>query len=132
MDDVLRDLERSGYLDDRRVAGQFARSRLARHGIGQNRIRHELRRRGVGRATAEKGVKAALADVAEVEVLDALARRHFERQAGAPAARLRRVWALLLRRGFPAALVHERLRALWPRSSEALAGLEEAESSPDD
>ena len=41
-----------------------------------------------------------------------------------PADRMRRLWAFLMRRGFPAGLVHERLRALWPTQGEILEGLE--------
>ena len=40
---------------------------------------------------------------------------------------LRKLWAFLLRRGFPAGLVNDRLHALWPRWSDALDGLEPAE-----
>jgi len=38
--------------------------------------------------------------------------------------RTRRLWAFLMRRGFPAGLVQERLRALWPAQGEILEGLE--------
>jgi hypothetical protein len=44
-----------------------------------------------------------------------------------PERRLPRLWAFLLRRGFAASLVHERLKALWPRWSDALEGLEPLE-----
>ncbi|HSB62109.1 MAG TPA: RecX family transcriptional regulator, partial [Vicinamibacteria bacterium] len=105
----------------------YARSRLAGHGLGRLRVRGGLDRRGVERGPAEAGLRAALEEVSEPAVLEALARRYW-RQHGRdePARRLCKLWAFLLRRGFPAPLVEERLRALWPRWSDALAGLEPA------
>jgi hypothetical protein len=78
----------------------------------------------------EAGIREALGEVSESGVLDRLARRYWtQRRRDAPARRLRGLWAFLVRRGFPATLVHERLRKLWPRWSDALEGLEpEAEA----
>jgi hypothetical protein len=57
--------------------------------------------------------------------VDGLARRFWRsRERDEPAHRLRKLWAFLIRRGFPADLVQARLRALWPRWSDALDGLE--------
>jgi SOS response regulatory protein OraA/RecX len=84
-----------------------------------------LRARGVARLAAEKGLTDALADVSEAEALEAQARKYWrERQRDEPAQRLRKLWAFLLRRGYPAGLVRERLAALWPRWQDALDGLE--------
>jgi len=61
-------------------------------------------------------------------VIDGMARRFWKsREADEPRHRLRKLWAFLLRRGFPAGLVNDRLHALWPRWSDALEGLEPAE-----
>lgn len=124
---VLR-LRRERYLDDAGFAARLARSRMAHAGLGRHRVRLELRKKGVRRATAEAGLKEALDEVSEADVLDGLARRFWRsRQADAPPHRLRKLWAFLVRRGFPADLVHARLRGLWPRWSDALEGLEPAE-----
>jgi regulatory protein len=119
------------YLDDAGFAARYARSRIAGHGLGRNRVRAGLRGKGVARLTAEAGLREALAEVSEADVLDALARRYW-RQHAADAAprRLQKLFAFLLRRGFPAGLVSGRLRRLWPRQSEALSDLESLE--PDD
>jgi len=57
--------------------------------------------------------------------------RRYWRQHGReePVQRIRKLWAFLLRRGFPAGLVRERLSALWPRWGDALTGLEPVEES---
>jgi hypothetical protein len=41
---------------------------------------------------------------------------------------MRRVWAALVRRGFPAGLVSERITALWPRWKDEVVGLEAPEA----
>jgi regulatory protein len=121
---VLR-LRRERYLDDAGFAARLARSRMAHSGQGRNRVRLELRKKGVRRATAEAGLQEALEEVSESSVLDGLARRFWRaREKDDPPHRLRKLWAFLIRRGFPADLVHARLRALWPRWSDALDGLE--------
>jgi regulatory protein len=124
---ALRRLRSEGYLDDGSFAERYARSRLAGRGLGRLRVRQGLRQRGVERGTAEAGLSAALRDVPEADVLEAVARRYWrQRTRDEPALRLRKLWAFLLRRGFPASLVNERLRALWPRWQDAIEGLEPA------
>jgi regulatory protein len=128
VDEAVRRLRREGYLDDAGFAARFARSRIAGHGLGRHRVRGALRTRGVAREVAEAGLARALAEVSEAEGLDAAARRFWRaRVRDEPRTRLRKLWAFLLRRGFPAGLVGERLRALWPRYRDALDGLEPAE-----
>jgi regulatory protein len=112
-------------LDDASLATRYARSRMEFRGQGQHLIRRSLRQKGIPRAIIEEGLREAAVEVSEAEVLDRQARRYWaQRQKQPPARRLQGLWAFLLRRGFPAALVGERLRALWPRWSDALDGLE--------
>jgi len=116
------------YLDDRGFAERFARSRMSHQGLGRARVRQGLRRRGVARTETEAGLAGALLEVDERAVLERLARRYWRQHARVePERRLPRLWAFLLRRGFSASLVHERLKALWPRWSDALEGLEPLE-----
>jgi regulatory protein len=125
---ALERLRRERYLDDAGFAERFARSRLAHHGHGRGLIRQGLQRRGVGRPETEAGLAGALREVDERAVLDSLARRYWRQHTRVPPARrLPRLWAFLLRRGFAAGLVHERLSALWPRWADALEGLEPLE-----
>jgi regulatory protein len=133
IDAAIERLRREKYLDDRGYAERFARSRMAHQGIGRARIRHGLRQRGVGRAEAEEGLRAALAEVDEHTVVDTLARRYWKQHARvAPGRRLPRLWAFLVRRGFAAGLVQQRLAALWPRWSDALEGLDPVDDAPAD
>jgi regulatory protein len=128
VDRVVARLRRERALDDRRFAEAYSRSRLTRRGLGRQRIRQDLHRRGVPRAVVEAGLGEALADAPEGPVIDALARRYWAAHTrDEPAQRVRKLWGFLVRRGFPPGLVHERLRALWPRWQEALQGLEPGE-----
>jgi regulatory protein len=125
---VVARLRRERALDDHRYAETYSRSRLSHHGLGRQRIRQDLRRRGVARATVEVGLKEALADVPEDPIVDALARRYWAAHTrDEPRRRLQKLWGYLVRRGFPATLVHDRLQALWPRWQDALEGLEPAD-----
>jgi regulatory protein len=118
---VLARLRRAGYVDDSAFALRFARSRLEHRGLGRFRIRAALRAKGVERRLAEQGLATALGEVSEVELLERLARRYWERHTrDAPEKRLRKLWGFLLRRGFPAGLVAERLRGLWPDRGDDL------------
>ena len=125
---VIARLRGERALDDRRFAETYARSRLNHHGLGRQRIRQGLRRHGIARTTAEAGLKEALTDPSEAQVLDNVARRYWSVHArDQPAERVRKLWAFLVRRGFPAGLVQDRLRALWPRWQDVLEGLEAAD-----
>jgi len=64
--------------------------------------------------------------------VERLARLYWSRRSeGEPRERLRRLWALLLRRGFPADLVRTRLLELWPTWRDALDGLDPVEHEPE-
>jgi regulatory protein len=125
---VVARLRAERALDDRRFAEAYSRSRLAHHGLGRQRIRQDLRRRGVARGTAEAGLEEALTNVPEDQMVDKLARRYWSaHRRDLPAQRVRKLWAFLVRRGFSPPLVQDRLRALWPRWQDALEGLEPAD-----
>ena len=128
MEGAIQRLRKERYLDDSGFAARFARSRLKHQGLGRIRVRRELERRGVARPVAEAGLRVALEDVPEVASLDALARRYWRlRVRDEPGRRLRKLCAFLVRRGFPAPLVWQRLVALWPRWKDALDGMDPAE-----
>jgi regulatory protein len=125
---ALERLRRERYIDDTAFAERFARSRIARHGHGRALVRKGLRERGVSRGEIESGLAGALREVDETAVLDSVARRYWKTHARVePARRLPRLLGFLLRRGFAAGLVQDRLRQLWPRWADALEGLEPVE-----
>lgn len=106
---ALERLVARGVIDDRRYAEEYARARAAR-GSGPPRIVRDLLTQGVERGTAEQAVRRAL----EVEGINpetaarTLAAKRV-RQLGdlAPAVKRRRLFAFLLRRGYPGSQVRE-------------------------
>ena len=124
VDGAIARLKQQGLLNDPAYAARYARSRLQHHGLGRHRIRQALRQKGVAREAVRHGLAEALAEVPEADTIDALARRYWEtRKRDAPATRLPKLFGFLVRRGFPAGVVQERLKALWPRHRDALDDL---------
>ena len=121
------------FVDDDAYALRFAQSRIGRRGQGRHRVRQALHRRGVPRATIERGLEAALREVSEAEALDEVARRYWRsHERDEPRRRMRKLCDHLLRRGFPGSLVRDRVRALWPSWSEMLDGAEPQELDEND
>lgn len=100
---VIQVLAERGYLDDARLANQFVRDQAASRGWGKERLRKELRRRGVVGAQIE----SALADAKDDGALDdtRAARAVAEKWRRTHAARdpqrdRQRLYGFLARRGF--------------------------------
>jgi regulatory protein len=111
---ALERLVARGLIDDRRYAEEYARARAAR-GSGPPRLVRDLLAQGVARGTAEEAVRRAL----EVERIDpeaaarALALRRVRQLRDlAPAVKRRRLFAFLLRRGYPGSQVRELVEEL--------------------
>lgn len=131
--EAIERLRSQGALDDERFASTFARVRLAHHGVGRNRIRAALRQKGVSREAAEQGLREALRERSEGDVLDAVARRLLRQESRDDLRkRLAKVYVALLRRGFPPSLVRERLILLRPETGDILDGYQFAGSEPPD
>lgn len=101
VEDAVAGLVAAGLLDDDAYAAAYARSRFTASGHGPARIRQDLFRRGVARAT----IDAALAGLAEDEDLDARARTDAEAKWRGLASepdrrkRVRKTMEFLVRRG---------------------------------
>ena len=99
-----------GWLDDRKFAHSFARSRAARR-YGRYRITRELRRRGL----AAELIEEALAEIFPTEKEElALVRKRLERRLrGKPRPYsdrlLRSIYASLVRAGFASAIIRDEL-----------------------
>lgn len=105
-----------GYLDDRRFADEWVRSRTARKPLGPRRLRYELQRLGVDRSVVD-GAVGAIEDEHAVELaLRAAAPRVRRRRDLPPEEWRRKTYAFLLRRGFDGETIEK-----------ALARLEESE-----
>ena len=125
---ALARLGSEGYLDDAKFAKGFASSRMTHRGHGRQRIRQALFVRGIDKEVAEGGLREALTEVSEEEILDRLARSYWNRkQRLEPRRRLASLRAFLFRRGFPGDVVTPRLRQLWSewRADEPIPDLDQ-------
>jgi regulatory protein len=108
IDEAIQDLERAGLVDDARFARAVVADRAGRRLAGDREIRMALRRGGVSEDIASVAMAAA-GDESE-RALN-LARRRAARLSGLePATAFRRLYGLLLRRGFGSAVAQDACR----------------------
>lgn len=79
VDDVLRRLKDSGYLNDQRFAEGFAGARLTNEKFGKTRVIQDLRQRRVAPALAEKTVQKVYQDVDESALIEEWIRRKYRK-----------------------------------------------------
>lgn len=102
VDDTVDGLERLGLIDDEAYARAFVRDRFAARGYGPARLRQDLMRKGIARATLD----AALAELTEAEDLADSATRQAAKKWRALASetddrkRRKKTMDFLVRRGF--------------------------------
>ena len=132
--EILAGLSERGWLDDRRFALGFARSRAARR-YGRRRIAMELRRRGV----TDELIEEALAEVlpGEADERRLIRQRLDRRLRGKPRPYtdkvVRSAYGSLLRAGFSSAIIRDELfkrtrRGLQGDDPEASGPLEDQEA----
>ena len=108
VDEILADLRKKNYLNDEQFAALYARDRLASKPIGERRLRYELHQKGLQAETIDGIVRAAYAEVSEVELAGSLAeRRKAHYQDLEETSSRKRMQAFLLRRGFSWDTVNE-------------------------
>jgi len=115
VDAAIARLTAAGLLDDAAYARHLTRSRIVGGRAAPRRVRLELARRGVDRATADAAVDAVVEDEAvdPAAALEALARRRAVTLARLdPATRRRRLYAYLARRGYDADDIQAVLRRI--------------------
>jgi regulatory protein len=113
-DEAVKRLTGAGILDDRRAAQAAARTLVAVRQRGRHRVGRELEQLGFARELARDVTDAALADADERAVIEkVVASKLRGRRAIPDPAAYRRLFAALLRRGFPADLIRSALRPYW-------------------
>jgi regulatory protein len=107
IEDVIAQLYELNYLDDEAYAADYVRNRFASKKYGPDRIRRELRERGIERHIAEEAVQSLFAD----KDLTAVAREHAEKRwkrladEDDPRRRKQKLYRYLRRRGFPSGII---------------------------
>ena len=104
-----------GALDDRRSAHAAARTLVMVRLRGRHRVGRELERLGFGHDEIEEALRDVVDDDAEAGALARVVRSKLQGRPIPDAAAYRRMFASLLRRGFPAGLIRAALGGHWRR-----------------
>jgi regulatory protein len=114
IDEVLDQLASAGYVDDRKVALNWARYRLQTKPLGRRRLAWELQRRGVPSVTVEEVLREVYSEFSEVILAERAARKRLRSKALPRSPRERQGDArYLLGLGFDADTVAAALAALY-------------------
>ena len=99
------------YIDDRRFAKAWIASRLVRAGI--NRIRFELKKKGVAEEVIQETLGQIPEDYSELETILPVAEKQIRKYKNLnPLKTKRRLYAYLARRGFRPSTIQKALRQL--------------------
>lgn len=99
VDEVVRDLELAGLLDDRRFCRDWVESRFRSKGLGPARLRDELIRKGASKQNVEEALRLVDGEALLDRALEA-ARRWAERVDVTDAKARARLAGYLRRRGY--------------------------------
>lgn len=98
---TLDHLDRLGYVNDRKFALQWARSRVRSNGFGRRRIEQELCARGVGRELIREALDETFQESPEIEIAQQAAGKKTKTlERCDPGTRMRRTAGFLERKGF--------------------------------
>lgn len=105
---ALQELELAGLVEDGRFAREVVRDQVARRFAGDRAIRMVLREKGVASETIDRAIQQAGDEAGRARTL---AERRASRLAGAaPEAAYRRLYGLLISKGFGPAVAREAAR----------------------
>jgi regulatory protein len=112
IDGVVRYFKDIDLINDRRFTRKWIASRLAKP-FGANRIRFELKEKGVEDSLVQEELEQATKEYSEFEAVAELAKRQTAKYRGIEAGKMRqRVYAYLCRRGFTYQTVMKAVRGL--------------------
>jgi regulatory protein len=116
IDEVLRQLAADGYVDDRKLAMDWARYRLQAKPLGRRRLAWELQRRGVASESVEEVLREVYSEFDEVALAERAARKRLGSKELPHSPRERQRYArYLFSLGFEADTVATALAALGAR-----------------
>ncbi len=119
IDQIVEEMKEQGYLNDQQYAKDWVEERRNRKSYGINRIKNELRQKGI----ASQWIDEAISHVEENEERQLaleVAKRRYLRICHEPWSKIeRKIGQFLLYRGFPMGIVYEILQELkWQHQRE--------------
>ena len=116
IDAIVVHLIDNDFLNEERYALAFARGKFRQKQWGRQRIRRELKARGIGRYLVDKAL-SGIAEQAYLETLDALvAKKLREWEGEPPLAMAQKLYRYLIYRGWENELIQSRLDRVLDRS----------------
>lgn len=113
MEETLRQAQAAGLLNDTLFARLWVEDRLLFHPLSRRAVERELVEKGIEKEVIQETLEKFYSANEEKRLLLALARERFARYCGLEkTARMRRLTAYLVRRGFSFPAVREVVRAL--------------------
>lgn len=110
--ETLSFLKEKNFINDSSFAHAWIESRLKRP-LGLNRIRQELKIKGIDKEIIESEIRQVKEDYSEEEIVKEIAQEKFNKLKGIePEKAKRRVFSYLLRRGFSSDTVNDVVREL--------------------
>lgn len=107
---LLDECTQLGYLNDTEVAARFVQQQIQK-GRGPHFIRQELLKKGFSPELVEEHLETLFPEDRQREALETLLRTKFSRSSFDDSKELRKVFASLVRLGFPQRLIRESLQA---------------------
>ncbi len=133
VDEVLKKLKESGYLNDQRFAESYASARLESGGLGRSRVLRDLRQRRVAPGMAETVVNRTYRDTDEVALIEQFLERKYRNRVLneflADDKNLAQVFRRLRYAGFSAG-TSIRVLKRHSRNEEALDAMESSDAAP--
>ena len=111
VEEVLANLRRLEYLDDKEFARQWARHLAVNRLLGDFRISAELREKGIPTAVAQAAIARAREELTQREATGKLMKKHLGERSVTDLKidEKRRIFQYLMGKGFPGALIREML-----------------------
>lgn len=112
IDQVLRQLETYRYIDDRALAGHWARDRITRRRWGPSRLRAELGRKGIPKEWIEEAIRQLFDERDEESRAAELVAQRLKNKGLSDPREYRRWSGFLIRRGYSPDVIRSVLRNL--------------------
>ncbi|MEW6457217.1 MAG: regulatory protein RecX, partial [Acidobacteriota bacterium] len=101
IDKTIRELQRLDYLNDKKFAENFIRYKISTKSWGQERIRNELRRKGIENEDIENALRTVLNEFNEDQILENEIEKYLLRKGSVNNFfEIRKIEGYLLRKGF--------------------------------
>jgi regulatory protein len=110
-------LTQLGYLNDKRFALNWSRSRISTKKFGEYRLRRELSAKGLATETIEQTLQIVYSEISEWDLAQSLAQKKLSQLQGIdPKSKSRRLAHYLQRKGFSSETVFKTVKQLIPNN----------------